>query len=73
MVIIHKRKGYDVLIDYDIIKEVVTMEIVKGRFLEGEKVTVKIDGIEVTRKVKYNRMDGLYIIYKNRKYFEYEL
>ena len=49
------------------------MEIVKGRFLEGEKVTVKIDGIEVTRKVKYNRTDGLYIIYKNRKYFEYEL
>ena len=49
------------------------MEIVKGRFLEGEKVTVKIDGIEVTRKVKYNRADGLYIIYKNRKYFEYEL
>ena len=49
------------------------MEIVKGRFLEGEKVTVKIDGIEVIRKVKYNRMDSLYIIYKNRKYFEYEL
>ena len=49
------------------------VEIVKGRFLEGENVTVKIDGIEVTRKVKYNRADGLYIIYKNRKYFEYEL
>ena len=28
------------------------MEIVKGRFLEGEKVTVKIDGIEVIRKSK---------------------
>ena len=48
------------------------MEIVKGRFLEGEKVTVKIEGVEITRKVKYNRADGLYIIYQNRKYFEYE-
>ena len=26
-----------------------------------------------TIKVKGNRADGLYIIYKNRKYFEYEL
>lgn len=40
---------------------------------QGKKVTVKIDGIEVTWKVKYNCVDGLYIIYKNRKYFEYEL
>ena len=48
------------------------MEIVKGRFLEGEKVIVKIDGKQIERKVKYNRMDGLYIIYQNRKYFEYE-
>lgn len=48
------------------------MEIVKGRFLEGEKVIIKIEGVEITRKVRYNHMDGLYIIYKNRKYFEYE-
>lgn len=48
------------------------MKIVKGKFLEGEKVTVIIDNVEVTRKVKYNCADGLYIVYKNRKYFEYE-
>ena len=48
------------------------MEYIKGKFLEGEKVTVEIDGKQIERKVKYNRMDGLYIIYQNRKYFEYE-
>lgn len=48
------------------------MKYIKGKFLEGEKVTVDIDGKQIERKVKYNRMDGLYIIYQNRKYFEYE-
>ena len=48
------------------------MKLLNGRFLEGEKITVEIDGKQIERKVKYNRMDGLYIIYKNRKYFEYE-
>ena len=48
------------------------MKYIKGKFLEDEKVTVEIDGKQIERKVKYNRMDGLYIIYQNRKYFEYE-
>lgn len=48
------------------------MQIIKGRFLEGEKITIEIDGKQVERKIKYNRTDGLYIVYQNRKYFEYE-
>ena len=48
------------------------MRLIKGGFLEGEKITIEIDGKQVERKVKYNRMDGLYIVYQNRKYFHYE-
>lgn len=48
------------------------MKHISGNFLEGENVTVEIDGKQITRKVKYNRSDGLYIVYQNRKYFEYE-
>lgn len=48
------------------------MQIIKGRFLEGEKITIEIDGKQAERKIKYNRTDGLYIVYQNRKYFEYE-
>lgn len=46
---------------------------VSGSFTEGQKVTVLINGKEVTRNVKYNRRDGLYIIYDNAKYFESEI
>ena len=49
------------------------MKKIKGEFFEGQTVTVEIDGQPVERKVRYNRPDGLYIVYKNRKYFEYEL
>ena len=48
------------------------MEYVKGDFLQGQMVTVRIDGKEIERKVRYNNSDGLYIVYQNRKYFEYE-
>ena len=48
------------------------MKYISGNFLEDKSVTVEIDGKQITRKVKYNRADGLYIIYQNRKYFEYE-
>ena len=48
------------------------MKYISGNFLEGKSVTVEIDEKQITRKVKYNRADGLYIIYQNRKYFEYE-
>lgn len=48
------------------------MEYVKGDFFQGQVVTVRIDGKEIERKVRYNNSDGLYIVYQNRKYFEYE-
>lgn len=48
------------------------MEYVKGDFFQGQMVTVRIDGEEIERKVRYNNSDGLYIVYQNRKYFEYE-
>lgn len=48
------------------------MKIIKGNFYENEMIIVEIDGKQIERKVKYNRKDGLYIIYQNRKYFEYE-
>lgn len=48
------------------------MKIIKGHFLEKQSVTVKIEGREIERKVRYNKSDGLYIVYQNRKYFEYE-
>ena len=48
------------------------MKLIKGNFYEGEVITVEINGQQVTRKVRCNRADGLYIVYRNRKYFEYE-
>ena len=48
------------------------MEYVKGDFFQGQMVTVRIDGKEIERKARYNNSDGLYIVYQNRKYFEYE-
>lgn len=40
--------------------------------VEGGKVVVEINGKTIKRTVRYNRADGLYIMYQNRKYFEYE-
>jgi hypothetical protein len=48
------------------------MKFIKGDMTEGGKVTIEIDGKQIERIVRYNHMDGLYIVYKNRKYFEYE-
>lgn len=48
------------------------MKFIKGDMIEGGKVTVEINGKQIERIVKYNHMDGLYIMYQNRKYFEYE-
>ena len=48
------------------------MRIIKGQFFEGEFITVEINGNIIQRKVRYNHMDGLYIVYNNRKYFHYE-
>ena len=46
--------------------------LLSGNFYEGETITVNIDGNVISRKVKYNNKDGLYIMYKKRKQFEYE-
>ena len=48
------------------------MKFIKGDMIEGGKITIEIDGKQIERIVRYNHMDGLYIVYKNRKYFEYE-
>lgn len=51
------------------------MQIVDGRFLEGQKVSVLLENDKhiYRRIVRYNHMDGLYIIINNKKYFEYEV
>lgn len=48
------------------------VKYISGDFSEGQEVTLLINGIEVTRKVRYSRMDGLYVVYKNMKYFHSE-
>ena len=48
------------------------IKFIKGDMIEGGKIIVEIDGKMIQRVVKYNHMDGLYFIYKNNKYFEYE-
>ena len=47
-------------------------KLLKGEFFENQTIIVEIDGKQIERKVKYSRMDGLYIIYQNKKYIEYE-
>lgn len=48
------------------------VKYISGEFAEGQEVTLLINGTEVTRKVRYNSMDGLYVVYKNMKYFHSE-
>jgi uncharacterized protein YacL (UPF0231 family) len=48
------------------------VKYISGDFAEGQEVTLLINGTEVTRKVRYNNMDGLYVMYKNMKYFHSE-
>ena len=48
------------------------MKLIKGNFYQDELITIEIDGKQIERKVRYSRMDGLYIIYQNRKYFHFE-
>ena len=38
-------------------------KLIKGEFFENQIITVEIDKKQIERKVKYNRMDGLYIVY----------
>jgi len=48
-------------------------KVVDGDFLEGETVTVSIDGKEYTRKVRYERECGdLTITVKGYKFFASE-
>lgn len=49
-----------------------SVKTVYGHWYEGSNVVVKIDGERYERKVRYNKRDGLYIVIKNTKYFEYE-
>ena len=49
--------------------EGIDVKYVSGDFAEGQEVTLLINGTEVTRKARYNSMDGLYVVYKNMKYF----
>lgn len=48
------------------------MKLIEGKFFEGETIVAEFDGKRIKRKVRYNRMDGLYIVYRNMKYFCYE-
>lgn len=50
------------------------MELISGDFLFGNTVTVKLaDGKEYTRKVKDEKISGLYIVIKNKKYFDTDI
>lgn len=48
------------------------IKFIKGYVAEGHNATIEIDGKQIERVVRYNNADGLYIVYKNCKYFEYE-
>ena len=49
------------------------LEIITRNFVEGEFVTVAIDGKKITRKVYYSAtMGDLYINYKGLPYCYYE-
>ena len=44
-------------------------EIIQGSFVEGEMVTVNIDGNIITRRVYWSgKMKDLSIVYKNARY-----
>lgn len=49
------------------------LKIIKGNFIEGERVTLLIGEDKIERKVYYSKGAGdLYVMYKNNKYFYYE-
>lgn len=48
------------------------MVLIGGKWVEGERVLVRIDKMNYSRMVRFNKIDGLYIVVANRKYFEYE-
>ena len=48
------------------------VEYIKGDIVENGKITVEIDGKQIERVVRHNKEVGLYIVYKNTMYFEYE-
>ena len=45
------------------------LAIISGRFIEGEYITVSVNGKQYRRKVFYKRETGLYITIRNRLYF----
>lgn len=59
--------------DKVIVKRVKKLEIIRGMFVEGEKVYVRVDNNIVVRRVYYSVEAGdLYIIYNSNKYFYYD-
>lgn len=48
------------------------LKVTNGSFIEGEYVTVSINGAMHRRKVRYNKCYGLYIVIGDRVYFEYD-
>ena len=47
-------------------------EVISGRFLEGQSVTVRVSGKLYTRVVGYRKDCGLFITVNKMKIFEYE-
>lgn len=48
------------------------LRYISGEFLEDQIVTVELDGKQYTRRVRYRRDCGLYIVINRMMYFEYE-
>jgi hypothetical protein len=49
-----------------------TVKYISGNMVDGNPIALEIDGKRITRTLRYSHKDGLYIVYKNHKYFEYE-
>lgn len=49
-----------------------TLYYLRGKLEKGGVAYFKIEDREIKRVIKYTKIDGLYIHYKNRKYTESE-
>lgn len=43
------------------------MKLVSGEWKWDEEVLINVDGKTIKRKVRYDILNGLYIVYKNEK------
>lgn len=39
---------------------------------EGQTIRLELNGRPITRKVRYNHTDGLFVVIRNYKIFEYD-